>query len=1583
MLPQTIMPLNLRADEAVNQEEGDRVERAIITDASLEAAQDSDNIIKTQTMAMPNVDIPQGIDTGGSPRRQETMGGTSAQTRSKKVLEQPNEPPLPEGGYTPGSDESRITLSELIESCATLSKRVTQLENELSTTKAIYNKAFITLTNRGRIIKETDKDENINLVSEQGEVQETIEHSIDDDDETLAETLLNIKRSSAKDKGKGIMQEQSYQRKEARQEQERYNFEKSLELQRQLDQRKENVSKEETEEEAKAQGDSDQDVEELKLYMRIIPEEDIAIEAIPLAIKPPMIIEEDLKTLWNVVKDKYGHTRLEEGFNNLHIFLLVDKLYPFTPATIKMMLEKKLQADQYSSKEEGAARISTSIYVTNFPKSFSAKDLFNTCKTYGYVVDSYIPFKKSKAGKRFGFVRFINVFNEESKKDSIYQVKIVNGSKSNSNIASKKNVDMKAVDKTYAQVFTGNYQSRSSDNEPTMVLDEDCVLNKPLDNSLLGRVKEIASLSNLKKALSNEGFDHFKLHYMGEFWVLIEFDLAHSKKLFQDNTGVRSWFSHLKDATLDFYVDGRIIWVEIEGVPFRLWSSNTFKRIAFRWGDLLDMDGPEDTGFHSKRLCLSSKLGFNIFENFKINFRSKAYWIRTKEVPGWVPNFSDDLENEDSDTDSKDGKFQPRDFGNSGSCDIDGNTSEIPETIFEAYKPINYSQADVPTGIKVDHSEDPFNIYPLFNKKNVSNGIEEAFAQTPNFPPGFTPPVNEKNDQAEPSFKKEDPIKDTSESVCSGHFEKSTAPRSQGSILNLMEELIKAKKDWVKELCIKHKVNFLALQETKMESIDLFTIRSCWGNLGFEHVHSDSVGNSGGILCVWDLYSLRKISSTVSDYFVMIRGVWMKSVDDFSSFVKRTWIESPGNNSNAMCNLLLKLKSLKVKIREWNKQRLNITKSDVSKLKKDLKSLDKEIDNGGCSSKKISKRAEVINSIQEIEKLHSMELAQKAKINWCVKGNENSHFFHGMINKRQSQMSIRGIMIDGVWTEDPSKVKSEFFEHFSSRFAKPVSHRDLFNIQFLNTLTLDQQSDLERGVTKEELKKRFWTTIKDGVLEAVKYFFNSGDIPTGYNSLFIVLIPKIPDANLVKDFRPISLIGSIYKVIAKLLANRLVRVLGDIINEVQSAFIADRQILDGPFILNEMLQWCKLKKKQSLIFKVDFEKAFDSIRWDFLDDVLKNFGFGGKWCNWIQSCLNSSRGSILINGNPTKEFNFQKGLKQGDPLSLFCSFSLWKVFTSHFNAWWTRAQKWVVLCLDIKCGRMSSIRKATWIKWDYVLTPKEKGGLGVSSLYALNNALMLKWVWKFHYHSSSLWTRVMKAIHGEDGKISRILKVRKNSCWLNIVNKITALNLKGIKFFDFMRLKVGNRNNISFWYDKWIGDTSLHNLFPRIFALENNKQVVISAKLDELSLADSFRHLPRGGDFIVASIRFKIDNTMLSSISSATKWIKSVPIKVNNEAATPSFVPALNVSDKQQIWANIALSFVEIRTSLTRFPAQSVRSSNAYALDSPYFLVLNTGTSQSKQHVDTSLIDIESRKSPTKSLFDVGSSRISIFMVNT
>nr|GEX76534.1 transposon TX1 uncharacterized [Tanacetum cinerariifolium] len=182
-----------------------------------------------------------------------------------------------------------------------------------------------------------------------------------------------------------------------------------------------------------------------------------------------------------------------------------------------------------------------------------------------------------------------------------------------------------------------------------------------------------------------------------------------------------------------------------------------------------------------------------------------------------------------------------------------------------------------------------------------------------------------------------------------------------------------------------------------------------------------------------------------------------------------------------------------------------------------------------------------------------------------------------------------------------------YLNHFQERFDKPVERRVTIDMSYPRSISGEQRDELEREVTIEEIKtavwncgtdkpsgpdgftfdfyRQLWSTIDKDVYAAVNNFFINGDIPAGCNSSFIALISKVPDANLVKDFRPISLIGSIYKIIAKILTNRLINVLGDIVSEVQSAFVAGRKILDGPFILNEVLHWCSKKKQKSLIFK--------------------------------------------------------------------------------------------------------------------------------------------------------------------------------------------------------------------------------------------------------------------------------------------------------------------------------------------------------------------------------------------------------------
>nr|GFB89954.1 RNA-directed DNA polymerase, eukaryota [Tanacetum cinerariifolium] len=95
--------------------------------------------------------------------------------------------------------------------------------------------------------------------------------------------------------------------------------------------------------------------------------------------------------------------------------------------------------------------------------------------------------------------------------------------------------------------------------------------------------------------------------------------------------------------------------------------------------------------------------------------------------------------------------------------------------------------------------------------------------------------------------------------------------------LNVQALNPKAKKDWLKEICVSDKVNFLTLQETKMDDISLIDVKCCWGNYDFEYVYSPAVGNSGGILCVWEKSAFKKNNSTSFDYFVMLGGSWLCS----------------------------------------------------------------------------------------------------------------------------------------------------------------------------------------------------------------------------------------------------------------------------------------------------------------------------------------------------------------------------------------------------------------------------------------------------------------------------------------------------------------------------------------------------------------------------------------------------------------------------------------------------------------------------------------------------------------------------------
>jgi len=290
-------------------------------------------------------------------------------------------------------------------------------------------------------------------------------------------------------------------------------------------------------------------------------------------------------------------------------------------------------------------------------------------------------------------------------------------------------------------------------------------------------------------------------------------------------------------------------------------------------------------------------------------------------------------------------------------------------------------------------------------------------------------------------------------------------------------------------------------------------------------------------------------------------------------------------------------------------------------------------------------------------------------------GDKNTCFFHLSASLRNGRNHISKIELNDTFLVSPNDIKEGAVNFFSTLFAKPQCKRIEMGGSGFSKISEAKSVWLERLPSLEEVKqavwdcdgskapgpdgftfsfyKKTWNLISSDIFMMVIEFFRTGKLPKGIGSSFVTLIPKTKGSCRFSQFRPISLIHGLYKIVAKLLSTRLKSILPDVISVNQSAFIAGRQILDGFMIANEVVHAIRSKKDHGFLLKVDFHKAFDSILLEHIDSTMCYMGFGSHWRKLISECLSTSKLAILINGSPSKEFSVERGLRQGDPLSPF------------------------------------------------------------------------------------------------------------------------------------------------------------------------------------------------------------------------------------------------------------------------------------------------------------------------------------------
>ncbi|PWA93092.1 RNA-directed DNA polymerase, eukaryota [Artemisia annua] len=274
-----------------------------------------------------------------------------------------------------------------------------------------------------------------------------------------------------------------------------------------------------------------------------------------------------------------------------------------------------------------------------------------------------------------------------------------------------------------------------------MVLDDECVVKRDLDNFVMGEVKDFSSINNLSVLLSNEGFQQVNLAYLGGLWVMIELASVKTKMRFMKYVGIASWFNQLCNAQPDFVSRERIVWIDIEGIPLHAWSRPTFTKSGSRWGEVIELEDDKEDCFARKRICIKTNHEDNILEKFKIIVRGKVFVLRAKELFTWSPTFivNKDVEYCSEDESVKGAEENNVDTSKQVNMDDDSDVDGVSETYFGDQ--VDSSGHDQPQNLSPKEKEissDPFNLYDLLNKHGKDEAKSGLDSSIP-FPPGFTP----------------------------------------------------------------------------------------------------------------------------------------------------------------------------------------------------------------------------------------------------------------------------------------------------------------------------------------------------------------------------------------------------------------------------------------------------------------------------------------------------------------------------------------------------------------------------------------------------------------------------------------------------------------------------------------------------------------------------------------------------------------------------------------------------------------------------------------------------------------------------
>jgi exonuclease III len=347
--------------------------------------------------------------------------------------------------------------------------------------------------------------------------------------------------------------------------------------------------------------------------------------------------------------------------------------------------------------------------------------------------------------------------------------------------------------------------------------------------------------------------------------------------------------------------------------------------------------------------------------------------------------------------------------------------------------------------------------------------------------------------------------------------------------------------------------------------------------------------------------------------FRVING-WLDH-PEFLPFVEKSWKSFDVRGKKAYV-LKEKFRLLKESLRKWNKEVFGILDLNIENTVKELNEIEGLL--GGDEVDVELTRREGLKK-EFWSQLHFKEslLKQKSRMRWVKEGDSNSRFFHESIKSRRRRNQLVALKEGDHWVQGVEEVKGFVQNYFENNFKERWESRPNLNgIQF-QSLEEEDNILLTAPFSLEEVREAIWCSdgnkcpgpdgfnfnilkacweiIKGDVMAFFSEFHSNAILPKAFTASFLTLIPKKDHPQALSDYRPICLVSSLYKILSKVLATRLKKVLGKLISKIQTAFLPDRQILDGVLVVNELLDLAKRRKDNCLMFKVDFERAYDTV----------------------------------------------------------------------------------------------------------------------------------------------------------------------------------------------------------------------------------------------------------------------------------------------------------------------------------------------------------------------------------------------------